>query len=181
MVTCQDEQERGMALRADTPSYRLRAATAVDAAFIYDLRVAGLKEYVAQIWGWDDTVQAARFQKHFDPVRYHMVMVAGHDVGAVAVEWRDADVVLADIEIGPAWRKRGLGTAIITAILAEARQRELPVVLQVLNGNPARRLYERLGFRVVEQTQTHVRMSTIDEAPIEVRVRRHGRPAGERA
>ena len=147
-----------MASGAETVAYRLRAATAADAAFIYALRVAGLKEYVVQLWGWDESVQAARFQECFDPAHYQVVMVRGRDVGAVAVEWRDAEVFLADIEILPEWQRCGLGTAIITAILTEAGQRKLPVALQVLKGNPARRLYERLGFRVVEETRTHVLM-----------------------
>ena len=85
-------------------AYRLRAATAADAAFIYALRVAGLQEYVAQLWGWDETVQAARFQERFDPADYQVVMVGGRDVGAVAVVWRDVEVFLADIEIVPEWQ-----------------------------------------------------------------------------
>jgi GNAT superfamily N-acetyltransferase len=149
-----------MASGTETIAYSLRAATAADAAFIYALRVAGLKEYVGQTWGWDETVEAARFQKRFDPADYQLVEVGGRDVGAVAVEWRDMEVFLADIEIVPEWQRCGLGTAIITTILAEARQRKLPASLQVLKVNPARRLYERLGFRVVEETQTHVLMRT---------------------
>jgi len=73
----------------------------------------------------------------------------------VAVVWRAAEVFLADIEILPEWRGRGLGTAIVGAILADATTRGLPTSLQVLKVNPARRLYARLGFRVVAQTPTH--------------------------
>jgi ribosomal protein S18 acetylase RimI-like enzyme len=94
-------------------------------------------------------------------------MVSGRDVGAIAVEWRDSDVVLTDIEILPECRGCGLGTAIIRAALTEARRRGLPVALQVLKGNPARRLYERLGFCVVEETQTHYHMRTVGPGPIE--------------
>ena len=140
------------------PPYVLRAATAQDAAFIYELRVAGLRDYVAAIWGWNEALQAARFAASFDPARYQVVVVAGRDVGAIAVEWREDHVLLADIEISPAWRGRGLGTALVGAILAEARRREVPVALQVLRGNPARRLYERLGFRVSAATGSHYQM-----------------------
>jgi GNAT superfamily N-acetyltransferase len=151
-----------MASDAGPPAYRLRAATQRDAAFIYGLRVAGLRPYVARIWGWDDAVQAARFREQVAPVRYDIIVVDGRDVGAVAVEWRRDEVLLADIEVAPAWRGRGLGTAIIGEVLAEAERRGLPVILQVLKGNPARRLYERLGFRVVGETPTHDRMRTAD-------------------
>lgn len=36
-----------------------------------------------------------------------------------------------------------------------ASARGLPTRLQVLKVNPARSLYERLGFELVEETQTH--------------------------
>jgi ribosomal protein S18 acetylase RimI-like enzyme len=150
---------------AGTPAYRLRAATDRDAAFIYRLRVAGLREYVAQVWGWDEPFQAARFREHFDPAHYQVVVVDGLDVGAVAVEWRAGEVFLADIEIQPQLRGRGLGTAIVGAVLAEAGRRELPAALQVLKVNPARRLYERLGFRVVGETPTHYLMRTAGREP----------------
>jgi ribosomal protein S18 acetylase RimI-like enzyme len=148
-----------MASDIEGPNYYLRAATDQDAAFIYALRKAGLQTYVAQLWGWDEAGQVARFREHFDPRRYQVIVVAGRDVGAVAIEWRADDVLLADIEIIPAWRGRGLGSRIINMVLEEARRQGLPVSLQVLKGNPARHLYERLGFRVVEETESHYRMS----------------------
>jgi ribosomal protein S18 acetylase RimI-like enzyme len=55
-------------------------------------------------------------------------------------------------------RGRGLGGAIVRSIVEDATRRRSPVRLQVLRPNPARRLYERLGFRVVGETVTHVEM-----------------------
>ena len=47
----------------------------------------------------------------------------------------------------PGYRGAGLGEALVAAAVAEARQRSLGAVsLSVEEGNPARRLYERLGF-----------------------------------
>jgi GrpB-like predicted nucleotidyltransferase (UPF0157 family) len=51
-----------------------------------------------------------------------------------------------------------LGTAIICGAMTEAALRGLPVALQVFKGNPARHLYERLGFTVVGETSTHFLM-----------------------
>ena len=145
---------------SQTPAYRLRAATEADAAFVYRVRVAGLKDYVARIWGWDEAYQTKRFAEHFSPARYQIVVVEGGDAGALSVEDRADEVFLADIELLPEYRGRGLGTAIIAAIVADAAARGLPVSLQVLKVNPARRLYERLGFVLTGQTETHFLMST---------------------
>jgi GNAT superfamily N-acetyltransferase len=50
----------------------------------------------------------------------------------------------------PGYRGAGLGAALVSAAVAEARDRSLAALsLSVEEGNPARRLYERLGFRPV--------------------------------
>jgi ribosomal protein S18 acetylase RimI-like enzyme len=47
----------------------------------------------------------------------------------------------------PGYRGAGLGAELLSGAVAEARRRGLPAVsLSVEEGNPARRLYERLGF-----------------------------------
>jgi N-acetylglutamate synthase-like GNAT family acetyltransferase len=98
-----------------------------------------LRDYVAQVWGWDEADQAARFRASFEPAHYQVVVVNGRDVGAVAVEWREREVFIAGVEILPAWPGRELGTAIVGAVVAEARRHGLPVTWQVLKVNPARR------------------------------------------
>ncbi len=139
-------------------AYSLRRATADDVDFIHGLRVAGLLDRVARIWGWDEAEQRARFGRLFQPDAYQVIVIEGWDVGAIAVAWTSAEALLADIELLPGWRGRGLGTAIIGNVLDEARGRRLPVTLQVLKGNPARRLYDRLGFQIVGETTTHFSM-----------------------
>ncbi len=52
--------------------------------------------------------------------------------------------------VEPALQRRGVGRALIGHVLARAMG---PVRLEVLDGNPARVFYERLGF-VVESTTT---------------------------
>jgi len=56
--------------------------------------------------------------------------------------------------------RRGIGKIAIVTILADANEKQLPVTLQVFKINPAYQLYERLGFKIVETTATHYRMST---------------------
>jgi GNAT superfamily N-acetyltransferase len=49
----------------------------------------------------------------------------------------------------PEFRSRGTGTRMLDALLAAASDRYRAVSLSVHAGNPARRLYERAGFREV--------------------------------
>jgi ribosomal protein S18 acetylase RimI-like enzyme len=141
-----------------TPSFSLRPASERDADFIHALRAAGLREHVERIWGWDEAAQWARFRERFDPSRYRVIVVGGRDVGAISVVAGEEELLLADLEILPAWRGKGLGTALIRETIAESKRLGRPLSLQVLKGNRALRLYERLGFRVVGETATHVQM-----------------------
>ena len=74
-----------------------------------------------------------------------------HVVGSVAEE----DVFLRAIEIHPDYQGQGIGTAIIQKLIAQAALKMKPVFLQVLKVNPAKKLYERLGFSVGSETSTH--------------------------
>ena len=59
-----------------------------------------------------------------------------------------ADVPELSVCVLPGYRGAGLGAELMAAAVAEARRRDLPALsLSVEEGNPARRLYERLGFR----------------------------------
>lgn len=49
----------------------------------------------------------------------------------------------------PGWRGRGIGSELLIALLAYADARYPAVSLSVDPANPARRLYERLGFQPV--------------------------------
>jgi ribosomal protein S18 acetylase RimI-like enzyme len=54
-----------------------------------------------------------------------------------------------------------VGTAIINAVLALARNSDRYVELRVLRCNPAQRLYTRLGFRVIGDDGARLRMRTL--------------------
>ena len=145
--------------------YQLRAATAGDEAFLWWLHEATMRTVVRQVWGWDEAYQRQRFRDNFAPQRVQIVIVAGRDVGAVAVERRASELFLANIAIAPGQQGGGLGTAIIRDLLAEATRAGLPLTLQVLKNNRARRLYERLGLTATGETPTHILMSTTTTPP----------------
>jgi ribosomal protein S18 acetylase RimI-like enzyme len=144
--------------------YSLRQATAADYDFLYDLHVSAMREHITATYGWDEAFVQNHFRDHFDLTRSQIVVVNGREAGVVAVERRSSEVYLANIEVMPAYQGRGLGTAIIRDILAGAQAAGLPVALQVLKVNPARRLYDRLGFTITGETPTHFLMRTVPDA-----------------
>jgi len=143
--------------------YTLRQATEADYAFLYHLHQASMKDYVTQTWGWDEEVQRTLFRERFEPARLQIVVVNGRDVGVLSVKQEPDILVIANLQFLPDSQRQGLGTAIIRTLLWQASQRGMPVGLQVLKVNPALKLYERLGFIVTGETDTHYLMRTVPE------------------
>jgi ribosomal protein S18 acetylase RimI-like enzyme len=131
--------------------YTLRAAKADDFEFVFQLNKANMRGYVEQLRGWDDEAERADMRRHFQPGAEQIIVFDGQDIGRLAVTRHPDRIDLRHIELLPQYQRQGIGTAIIQALLREARQAHLPATLMVLKLNPAQRLYERLGFRTVEQ------------------------------
>ena len=138
--------------------YELRQATPADTQLVRELKFSGLRPYVEKLWGWDAHDQEERFQASFVPDRQQIIRYESRDVGMLHVEDHGDEVILAGIYIATSHRSKGLGSAIIRDVLAQAALAGKPVKLRVLRPNPARELYERLGFRVAEESETHFAM-----------------------
>lgn len=139
--------------------HSLRAVSDADYLWLWALKRTTMKAYVEQTWGpWDDAAQAARFRQNFQPLHVHVIVSGGEDAGLLHVERNPGEIFLVNIQIAPEFQNRGLGTEVMHSLLAEARREKLPLRLQVLKVNPARRLYERIGFAVTGETATHYQM-----------------------
>jgi ribosomal protein S18 acetylase RimI-like enzyme len=116
--------------------------------------------YVEVLWGWDDVVQQAFFDRFLAAGHVWVVMSEKTPVGAVQWHEQDDHLFLAHIEVLPAYQGLGIGTEVIRSLQETARERNLPLKLQVLNINPrANALYARLGFVADGETETHTEMT----------------------
>ena len=139
---------------------KFRPAVENDIDFLYALHIATMREYVDKTWGWEDAFQEKLFRKNYVPSQIQIITLAGNDIGMISLEEGNEDVFLRVIEIHPTYQRRGLGTTIIQKVIDEAARQTKPVRLQVLKVNPAKRLYDRLGFAVIQETSTHYVMRT---------------------
>ena len=128
-------------------SVALRPATPADSEFCYQLHKAAMGGYVTAIWGWDEQVQRGFHARAFNVDRWQIITVGGSDAGMLDVEYRPGEIYLARIEIHPSYQGRGIGTRLVSALAAEARQKGHDLVLEVLAVNHrAQALYQRLGL-----------------------------------
>jgi len=102
--------------------------------------------------------QDAYYREHYDPATFDVIEVDGEPVGRLYVaRWED-EIRIVDVALLPEYRGRGIGTALLRELLAEAAEAGKRLSIHVELNNPARRLYERLGFAPVEERGVYVLM-----------------------
>ncbi len=84
--------------------------------------------------------------------------------GRLYVQRWPKEVRLVDIALLPDFRKRGVGTELIRRLFSEAAGAGKPVTIHVEVFNPARALYERLGFAPKGEQGMYVLMEWKPEA-----------------
>ncbi|AEK61357.1 GNAT family N-acetyltransferase [Collimonas fungivorans] len=127
-----------------------RSATTADLPFLIALRHATMSEHLARVnAARDEASQLARVLAQFEHAR--IVAIGGQDAGLLKAYREQDRWYIAQIQIAPQFQGQGLGRAIIENVLEQAAREQLPTALKVLTGNPARRLYEALGFKEISQ------------------------------
>jgi len=119
----------------------------VDITWLEELTRLALGAYSAVEFGWDENELKRRFREDLDLKVMRIVSVDGCMAGAIAVEDHGEFLFLDYISLLPEYQRRGIGTALVQELLRQATEAGVSVRLNVLRSNPARRLYERLGFR----------------------------------
>jgi ribosomal protein S18 acetylase RimI-like enzyme len=87
-----------------------------------------------------------------------IIVVSDTDVGMVKLITQTLPWHLRQIQVSPEFQGAGIGRSVLTEILDQAREALAPIVLNVLRVNPAKTLYESLGFQVVEENARAYRM-----------------------
>ncbi|MCC9310149.1 GNAT family N-acetyltransferase [Kitasatospora sp. RB6PN24] len=85
-----------------------------------------------------------RLRDAFRPEHTEVIVVDGAFAGCVALRPADDGHWLEHFYLDPALQGRGIGTVVLRRVLAGVGGGS--VRLDVLQGSPARRLYERFGF-----------------------------------
>jgi len=120
----------------------------VHGALIRELTKENFYDLMSRTIGWDQELhqQEPRF-----PERYRMVTLDDEIIGFFAVGWRADYLYLHTIQLISPFRGKGYGTALLHYLENCARPKGLKFLrLSVFEGNPAQRLYQRLGYYPIE-------------------------------
>lgn len=129
-----------------TPAFTLRPALAADADWMVALRVEVMRADLERLGRWDPVRARQRFLDAYVPAHTSAIEFEGDTVGLIAVRPEPDAVWIEHFYLAPPVQGRGLGSAVLAEVLARYSG-PLPFRLNVLVGSPARRLYERHGFR----------------------------------
>jgi len=133
------------------PTITLRPATVVDFDFAQRIYLAAGRIMTRGLFEWRQAEQEKRFAGQFKPEETRIIIADGAEIGWMQVRDEAASVFLAQLFLAEPHQGRGIGTRLLADLLDDARRRGKPVTLGVVKSNPAKRLYERLGFVVTRE------------------------------
>lgn len=90
-----------------------------------------------------------------------LVTSTGERIGRILINWTGESARLIDIAILQSHQGNGIGTSILHQCLDEADQRGCSLRLTVDRGNPAERLYARMGFTPIGETPLQREMEAL--------------------
>ena len=128
----------------------LRPALAKDFDFCARLYFSGMEETIRTL-KLNMAAQAANLRARWKAPEVQIITSDGTDVGWMQSSIQDHALYLEQIFIDTAFQRHGIGTEIISGLIEQATRSGQPVTLGVVKTNPARRLYERLGFRLTHE------------------------------
>jgi len=157
-----------MAANSEANSVSLRLVRAEDEEFLRAVYAGTRAEELALV-PWDEAQRAAfiRFQfaaqqrfykSEYPDAQHHVILNHGRPVGRLYVDRRAQEIRILDIALLPAHRGLGIGTPLITALMAEAAGSARALSIYVERDGRARRLFARLGFSVREESGLQVLM-----------------------
>nr|WSX54847.1 GNAT family N-acetyltransferase [Streptomyces sp. NBC_00974] len=136
----------------------MRSTEPADVEVIAELRAVVMREDLERLGRFDEHRVRQRLRDSLSPQYTSVIERDGEPAGCVTVRPAREGQWLEHFYLAPGHQGRGLGSAVLRAVLARADARGLTVRLNVLQGSAAQRLYERHGFVVETQDPIDVFM-----------------------
>ncbi|HEX8319989.1 GNAT family N-acetyltransferase [Longimicrobium sp.] len=134
----------------------LRPTTEADLEFLHRLYATTREDELRQVpWAPEQKAafvrqqfeaQHAFWRENYTDTSWDVIVADGTPIGRLYVARWPGDIRIVDIALMPEHRGSGLGTRLLRELFAEADATRRKVSIHVEVFNPARRLYERLGF-----------------------------------
>jgi ribosomal protein S18 acetylase RimI-like enzyme len=134
-----------------------RPATEQDVPFLLALRHQSMDQHLAASGAsTSEADHLSRLMYRFDCAE--VLLRNRIPVGLLKVARDPPEWKIIQIQFMPELQGKGLGALLLHQVIAEAKAANVALVLTVLKANPAKGLYERLGFVVEGEDELEYRM-----------------------
>lgn len=131
--------------------YNIRQAIAQDIDILDSIYTENMKKYVEKVYPWNPQL----FRNGFFPQDYQVLEINHQIIGFMKLVSSETEIYLAEIQIIKDYQKQGIGTKLIQSVMQQAQADNKILWLKVIQGNPAKKLYEKLGFTELRKSLYH--------------------------
>ena len=136
----------------------MRPASPPDVEAVAELRAVVMRADLERLGRFDAQRVRQRLRDGFDPGHTWVIEAGGEFAGCVALRPAEDSHWLEHFYLVPRLQGGGIGSGVLRTLLERCDRSGVLVRLNVLQGSPARRLYERHGFTVETQDPVDVFM-----------------------
>ena len=131
--------------------FTLQPAAAQDFEALHALRLRAMRPSLERIGRYDERRARERLAEGWQPPQTQHIVVAGEQVGFLVLKRLSQAWRLSHFSIDPAHARRGIGSAVMRALCAQADAEQMPIELVALKHSDANCFYQRHGFVQVGQ------------------------------
>ena len=157
-------QSTGLALRPETDDdlpflMQVFASTRTDELALMPWTLDQKQTFLVHQFG----AQRYHYRTYFPDAAFDVIERNGRAIGRLYVDERQTRIHIVDIALMPESRGTGIGTALLSAIQDYAATRGKGVDIFVERMNPAKTLYDRMGFKVIREEEIYLEMDWAPE------------------
>lgn len=122
-------------------------------------------DFIEELIEMQFKAQFEGYGEQFPNAFYFVIERQQEKIGRIAVDFGHNEVRIIDISFIKAAQNKGYGSVVINALKSAAEQNKVPLTLTVLHSNvPAINLYQKLGFKIVDNKLPHALMMWLPES-----------------
>ncbi|MBG6133105.1 ribosomal protein S18 acetylase RimI-like enzyme [Aquimarina sp. EL_43] len=128
-----------------------------DKDFLFKLRKATMVEHLEEMGIFlSDEEHLSRIDFQYDNA--YVILKSNQRAGVLKYIETEHAIEILQIQVLPEYQGHGIGKYVIKDLIETAKASNKDMVLKVLKENPARYLYERMGFKTVDEDKYEFHM-----------------------
>ena len=154
-----------MTIEITNKMIRLRPIQDEDHSFLCKVYGSTREKELQQVEYWSEeqkqmfinqqfAAQHEYYQKNYVGGDFYVIEFNKESIGRLYFHqnFQASGIRIIDIAILPKWQNQGIGSSLLQDILITAENKEKAVSIHVESFNPAKKMYEKLGFKKISET-----------------------------